>query len=153
MLLRCKAALLNTALAKVVSKWQARCGRMTCVCCSTTAKLTKQAHGSNGDSAPCSFLFKFVCLLDLYLTCCNTQRIGVKEIFLLENFFFFQFQLFPPFLKSLRTFSAVDVHSEVPEQATYPLAIKDVMQANSSVLPGCGSCTLLPARLGTVSLS
>ena len=46
-----------------------------------------QARNSDEDGASSSFLFDFVCPLDLCLACCNTQRIGVKEIFLLENIF------------------------------------------------------------------
>lgn len=51
---------------------------------------TKWARGTNEDSAPCSFLFNFVCSLEVQLACYNTQTIGVKEIFLLKNILYFQ---------------------------------------------------------------
>lgn len=75
------------------------CGRMVYVCYSTSAKLYRWACGSNEDGAPCSFLFNFVCPLEVQLACSNTQTTEVKEIFLLKNILCFQwFFLFLFFL-------------------------------------------------------
>lgn len=55
-------------------------------------------------------------------------------------------------LKSIRTFSAVDVHSDVPKKPTCLLAIRGVFSATAVVCQAVGSYILTPARLGEVSV-
>lgn len=69
-------------------------GSMAYICYSASAKLYRWVCGSNEDGAPCSFLFHFVCPLEVQLACCNTETIEVKEIFLLKNILYFQWFFF-----------------------------------------------------------
>lgn len=55
-------------------------------------------------------------------------------------------------LKFIRTFSAVDVHSDVPKKPTYLLAIRGVFSETAGVCQAVGSYILTAARLGAVSV-
>ena len=109
---------------------------MTYVCYSTTARPSKHVAQMR-----MVFLVLFCLILYvpwIYILLVVTHReLGSRNFFSWKTFF--QFQLFLPCLRSIRTFSAVDVHSDVPKPPTYLLAIRgECIQSNSSVLPGCG---------------
>lgn len=55
-------------------------------------------------------------------------------------------------LKSIKTFSAVDVHSDVPKKPAYLLAIGGVFSETAVVCQAVGSYILTAARLGAVSV-